>query len=452
MKNTFTFFTALMLAPLGAFAAERADLPVVDISGETGRHVIVAQGTKTDWQGHPSTLLLPDGKTIFCVWQGRQDGTATHGAPGGLLKRSDDGGLTWSELLDVPANWKQIGRGSPTIHRLVDATGVGRLFVYCRDERRTTFLHAMSEDEGKTWSPMRPLDRRNPADPPITGWTAPISILEAHGPDGRRKHLMWYERSRDGKPSPGVIWQSASYDGGLTWGQSKPVVDKAGASEPAAVRSPDGQQILLLAREQDRQLNSLFSVSNDEGETWSAPQELPLALTGDRHLARYAPDGRLVIVFRPVPPLARDGVGYKGLSGVKDSHFTAWVGCYEDLVAGKQSGYLVKLLHSHAGGDHTYPGLELLPDGTFVATTYIKYRKGPELHSVVSVRFQLAELDAKNMRSAASQEHLPTTPVRLERSTKLAERCAGPASAFASFPDCFMQTHHSPADSGRPID
>jgi hypothetical protein len=53
--------------------------------------------------------------------------------------------------------------------------------------------------------------------------------------------------------------------------------------------------------------------------------------------------------------------------------------------------------------------LELLPDGTFVATTYIQYRAGPELHSVVSVRFQLAELDAKNMSSAASQEHLPTT-------------------------------------------
>lgn len=75
-------------------------------------------------------------------------------------------------------------------------------------------------------------------------------------------------------------------------------------------------------------------------------------------------------------------------------HLTAWVGRHEDLVTGKESGYLVKLLHSHAGGDHTYPGLEVLPDGTFVATTYIKYRVGPELHSVVSVGFQLDEDDA----------------------------------------------------------
>jgi hypothetical protein len=67
--------------------------------------------------------------------------------------------------------------------------------------------------------------------------------------------------------------------------------------------------------------------------------------------------------------------------------------------AGKQSGYLVKLLHSHAGGDPTYPGLELLPDGTFVATTYIKYRAGPE--------------------------------------SKLAERCAPPSVGFCFVPRLF---------------
>jgi hypothetical protein len=39
--------------------------------------------------------------------------------------------------------------------------------------------------------------------------------------------------------------------------------------------------------------------------------------------------------------------------------------------------------------------LELLPDGTLVATTYVKYRPGAEKHSVVSVRFKLADIDAK---------------------------------------------------------
>lgn len=377
---------------------DQVTIPLVDISNETNRQVVIAEGTEQDWQGHPHTLLMPDGRTMFCVWAARQDGTSSHGAPVGLLKRSDDGGRTWSSPLDVPANWREIGRGHPTIHRLVDPQGIARLFVICRDEKRTTFLVAHSVNEGETWSPLQPLPLSNPAEPSITGWTAPISILTARAPDGSQKHLMWYERSRDGKPTTGVIWQSASYDGGLTWGESKPVVDKAGASEPGAVRSPDNKQLLLLIREQQREMNSLYAISDDEGDSWSAPRELPLAVTGDRHLARYAPDGRLVIAFRPVPPnrarASADG-GELGLRSVSQSHFTAWVGRYEDLVAGRETGYLVKLLHSYAGADHTYPGLEVLPDGTFVGTTYIKYRPGREQHSVVSVRFSLDELDQK---------------------------------------------------------
>ena len=365
-------------------------LPTVELSDKPEQHhTIVAQGTEQYWQGHPSTVLMPDGKTIFCVWQGRRDGSRAHGAPVGYLKRSDDGGMTWTEELDVPANWLEIGRGHPTIHRLLDSDGVARLFVFCRDEQRTTFLQAVSEDEGKTWSEMRPIGLIDPADAPVVGWTAPISILEATGPEGRRKHLMWYEKARDGRPSVGVIWQSASYDGGLTWGESKPVVDRAGASEPGAVRSPDGRQLLLLIRENSRTMNSLFSVSDDEGETWAEPQELPLALTGDRHNARYAPDGRLVIAFRPRRPRTGRTWGQR-----IDSHFTAWVGRYEDILERRQGQYLIKLVHSHAGADHTYPGLELLPDGTFVATTYIKYRPGVEQHSVVNARFKLEEMDA----------------------------------------------------------
>ena len=368
---------------------KQINLPVVDFSGQTERHVFVARGNQTEWNGHPSTVLLPDGKTIFCVWQARRDGTRKHGALGGYMKRSDDGGRTWSDYLDLPANWREIGRGTPLIHRLVDGLGKARIFVFCRDENRTTFLQALSEDDGCTWSEMRPIGLADHANGSITGWTAPISILESTDPDGRRRHLMWYERSRAGEPKPGVIWQSASYDGGLTWGESKPVVDKAGSSEPACVRSPDGKQLLLLIREQNREMNSLMATSDDDGETWSEPRELPLALTGDRHLPRYAPDGRLVIDFRPVPPGEA-----KTLSAFPDNYCTAWVGRYEDIVEGREGERLIRLLRSHRGADHTYPGLEVLPDGTFVATTYIQYQPD-ELQSIVSVRFRLDEIECE---------------------------------------------------------
>ena len=189
-------------------------IPTVDISAETGRHVVIAQGTERIWNGHPSTVLLPDGKTMFCSWPSRNDGTGAHGAPFGSLVRSDDGGLTWSKPLPVPANWRETGRGHPTIHRVVDGDGVARLFVLCRDENRTTFLRGVSTDDGKTWSVLEPLPVAGTGAPAITGWTAPITIVEAARPGGARTHLMWYERGRDGAPTEGVGWQSASYDGG----------------------------------------------------------------------------------------------------------------------------------------------------------------------------------------------------------------------------------------------
>ena len=67
---------------------------------------------------------------------------------------------------------------------------------------------------------------------------------------------------------------------------------------------------------------------------------------------------------------------------------------YEDIIDGREGQYLVKLIHSHQGWDHTYPGLEILPDGSFFGTTYIKYRSGPEMHSVISVRFRLDEIES----------------------------------------------------------
>jgi hypothetical protein len=38
--------------------------------------------------------------------------------------------------------------------------------------------------------------------------------------------------------------------------------------------------------------------------------------------------------------------------------------------------------------------MELLPDGTIVATTYVKYAPGKAKHSVVSVRFDMKTTDA----------------------------------------------------------
>ena len=132
--------------------------------------------------------------------------------------------------------------------------------------------------------------------------------------------------------------------------------------------------------------------SNDEGKTWSEPRELPAALTGDRHTGKYGPDGRLFISFRDTTrssPTKGDWVG--------------WVGRYEDIVKGREGQYRVRLMDNHNGGDCAYPGVEILPDGTFVTTTYGHWIAGEEPF-IMSVRLKLSELDEMADRKTGAEK------------------------------------------------
>ena len=190
------------------------------------------------------------------------------------------------------------------------------------------------------------------------------------------------ERAAEG-PRTFTVFKTVSADGGLTWGAPEAVVThpEAHLCEPGAFRSPDGKQIAVLLRENSRKLNTFVIVSNDEGRTWSAPRQVPGALTGDRHVAKYAPDGRLFITFRDM-----------ALESATRGDWVAWVGTYDDIVNGREGQYRVRLMDNHHAWDCAYPGLELLPDGTFVTTTYGYWEPGAEPY-IVSVRFTMNELD-----------------------------------------------------------
>lgn len=362
--------TVARIDPEWLAAGRTAPLPEVDLSGDTRRHVVIAEGTAKVYQGHPTTVLLPDGRTMVCVW------TLNHGGPCGPAKRSVDGGRTWSELLKVPENWTRT-RNCPAIYRLGDPQGRARLFVYAGKGEDGAMAVAHSDDDGATWSAMK-----------STGLTCimPFCTIEPIAGGNRLLGMTNIRRPGETKEkNSNVVAQSFSDDGGFTWSPWRVALDMPGLAvcEPELVRSPDGRQLLCLMRENFRS-EAQFMTSDDEGATWSAPRRLPDGLVGDRHKARYAPDGRLVVCFR-------DRTNAFGTHG----HFVAWIGRYEDIVAGRGGQCRVKLLHSHAHGDCGYPGLELLPDGTFVATTYIKYQPGTAQHSVVSTRFKLDEIDRK---------------------------------------------------------
>lgn len=380
MKRTHSALPLCVLAawgfacPVQAAAPPRGySIPLLDLAAETNRQVTVDR-EPGQYLGHPTTVLLEDGKTILCVYP------KGHGRGAIVYKRSPDGGLTWSERLPVPTSWAT-SLETPTLHRVVDASGRRRLIVW-------SGLHparlAVSEDDGATWSELMAVG--NWGGIVVMGFTEPVKTGAGHylamfHDDGR----FFAARPAVQKPPVMTLYKTFSRDGGLTWSQPESIFASADVHlcEPGFIRSPDGRQIAALLRENKRVKNSHVIFSDDEGRTWTAPRELPGALTGDRHTAKYAPDGRLFISFRDTT-----------LESPTRGDWVAWVGRYADIVAGREGQYRVRLMDNTRGTDCAYPGVEILPDGTFVTTTYGHWTTNQPPY-IVSVRLKLSELDQK---------------------------------------------------------
>jgi len=347
-------------------------IPLVDLAADAGRQVVVDRETG-QYLGHPTTVLLEDGRTIVAVYP------KGHGRGAIVLKRSGDGGLTWSGRLPVPENWAT-SLETPTIHRVVGPDGTKRLIAW---SGLYPARLAVSEDDGATWTPLAPAGE--------WGGIVVMSALVELRPFDRGRYMAMFhddgrffaKEARQEKPVVFTLYQTFSNDGGLTWSFPE-AVHKASdvhLCEPGIIRSPDSKALAALLRENGRTRNSFVIFSKDEGKTWSEPRELPGALTGDRHTGKYAPDGRLLVSFRDMThdsPTKGDWV--------------AWVGTFDDIVKGREGQYRVRLMDNTKGADCAYPGVEVLPDGTFVLTTYGHWAAGDEPY-IASVRLTLAELD-----------------------------------------------------------
>ncbi len=370
-------------------------LRTVDLSGDVANQHMVAAGTPTEYQGHPTTALLDDGKTVLCTWP------TCHGGYAGKLAVSADAGLTWKRVDErLPPGAKRNVECS-IMHRIVGPDGKARLWIWsgfrtptaadaeaaARDfgQKRVAAKTGepmpalLSEDDGLTW---REMPSKGPEFRCVLPFQAVIRLKDG-------SHLGIYHRGPEvcvDRP-PLELVASVTKDGGFTWSEPRVIArdDDLWFCEPWAFRSPDGNEICVLIRENHHHSPSKVIFSSDEGRTWTKPQDAPIGLNGHRHQGVMLKDGRYVVCMRDME---------------KDSptwgHFVAWVGSYESIKTGRASSgdYRVKLLHSWAGRDCGYPGVHLLADGTVLATTYVKYRNDDRLQSVVSVRFNPADADA----------------------------------------------------------
>jgi len=387
-----------------SWKAQASKIKEVDFIGKTER-IVIAEGKEGAefrderegfYNAHPTSLLLDDGKTIFCVWN------IGHGGNAGPVAKSEDGGKTWKRVDSIMPPCYRVMRNCPSIYKIRDAGGKTFLQVFAMGTRRLPGLEAptekfykgymprvVSEDLGKTWRKLPPLSPER-AGEMFTCVMAFTSMVELK--DGTTLGVFHRGNAKNEDKELRVL-QTATADGGITWSEPRLLAapeDVGGGfpCEPYIFRSPDGSELCCIMRENTRKNGtSLMMFSSDEGKTWSKPVDTPWALTGDRHQGIVLPDGRLFIVFRDQVPCARKGL-----------RFGAWVGTFADLKNGGAGQYRVILSRSRSfrksgmGADGYYPSIHLLPDGTIAAITYESIEGGKGC-SVVCHRFKMSDIE-----------------------------------------------------------
>lgn len=404
-------------------------IPTIDLSEDTKRQVLVDQ-ERNRYLGHVSSTLLPNKSTILAVY------VLGHGRGQGIMKKSEDGGVSWSNRLDIPESWSTLLQ-VPVLFSTMDKTGKQRLLFFTG---HYPIRMSVSEDDGDSWSELEPIgdfggnvamsdmiqlkngdymaffhddgrylgNKRNEIKYQLYKaessdstkvelytsyriedniWSNPVlderTSVSRDIKWGKSKLIYESYTGKKNENDKSQIYKTVSTDGGLTWGKPTAIVthNKAFLAEAGVFYSPDKKQLALIMRENTRKYNSFISLSNDEGQSWSNPIQVASELTGDRHNICHAKDGRLVITFRDTAP-----------NSPTYGDWVVWVGTYDDVVNGKNGQYRIRLMKNYYKEDCGYAGLELLEDGSFVAITYGHWEKNREPY-IVSVTFELKDLE-----------------------------------------------------------
>lgn len=383
------------------------DIPMIDVNALPGIHFVVARDLDQPDQylGHPTTVLLDDRKTLLAAFP------TGHGRGGLRLVSSTDGGINWTRIPDPGFQLEEV----PTLFKLRRPDGKSRLLITTCVPRKGTFQWTYSDDDGRNWTPIQSKD---------LGLSSGIIVALAS---------LWPVLDEQGEPT--FVWRGVFHDfkydnytidlalhadedapGGYRcdWTMAKRIeyatpeglnaARAAGLCEAGVAHSPDRKTLALLFRPQHKKTNAMISYSKDQGQTFSDPVELPGSLTGERHVAGVAPDGRLLICFRDYSPLNPGNPSH--------GDWVAWVGSWQDLIERKPGQYRVRLKNNFGNstndriGDCGYTGVEVLPDGTFVCTSYGHWErsdKNPNHPSakegrgrspyIIATRFTLDQLD-----------------------------------------------------------
>ena len=383
-----------------------------------------APGTNRQYLGQPDMIRTQTGRLITAYPIG-------HGKGPLVMRTSDDGGVTWTEKTDLPASWAG-SQETPTLYT-VTVNGAERLILITACPGWGTdsagnqygFNVSYSDDDGNTWSEYQHFYSKFSDGDVNDCIVAMASLVQLKDENGNFiEKWMGVFHNYDYVNYKTYLTFDAS--GNMHWSEPVPFLREHRSIESShqmceigMFRSPDGRRIIGLARSQSHMHLSTMIWSDDEGETWSEPVELPGSLAGERHKAQYDPEsGKLLITFREIQ-YDRNGDGHLTSGDWYCGDWGLWVGTYEDLMTLNDGEYCVTIdedfTQNTYSGDTGYAGFVLLPDGTFVMNSYGHWDEAfskswtggvtTDLCYIRQARFKLAELEAVLFGDACANGH-----------------------------------------------
>ncbi|MCC7475051.1 MAG: exo-alpha-sialidase [Pirellulales bacterium] len=215
---------------------------------------------------------------LLAFAEGRKNSAADHGDVDIVLKRSSDGGQTWSKLLLVQDEWvnpsAQVWFGNPTpVVDLLDPKYPGRIWLaFTRSNKRAFASH--SDDDGHSWSKRHEITASVSKQDWTWYATGPVHAIQLTRGEhkgrlifpcdhGNRKKTMWGSQ---------LVYTD---DHGATWklgaNDSHMVPDTVHPNECVAVELVDGR-VYVNARSQHgtNPTTRAIAYSRDGGKTFDS--------------------------------------------------------------------------------------------------------------------------------------------------------------------------------------
>lgn len=328
---------------------------------------------------------LDDNRTLITVYP------VGHGHGKLVMKVSEDAGETWTGKTDIPSSWTK-SLETPTIYKLHLDNGTTRLMLitglpnWGNGETDANghiggWNTSYSDDGGKTWSEYKNWHEKKKDGTTNYTIVAMASLIQLKDKNGNNIQ-KWMGVYHDVNYVNYKTYLTFDESGNEQWSDPEPYLNEYRTTESkyqmceiGMFRSPDGKRIVGLARSQSHNNPSTLIYSDDEGETWSEPMDLPGSLAGERHKALYDPiSGKLVITFREIQYDLNKNNQFDGGNDWMAGDWVAWVGTYEDLMEQNDGQCHILLCEDWANnrysGDTGYTGFVVLSDGTFVMDSY----------------------------------------------------------------------------------